>query len=459
MSNDTNNEPFIDVGQLLDTIRFTGLPVLVAVFTTLTLVFDGFDIQAIAFAAPALLSDWGIDRPTLAPILAAGLLGMGIGGLAIGAIGDYIGRRPALIASMALVAIASLMCAYASNPGELALWRLLTGIGLGGTLPNATALIAEFAPLKVRNLTVTITVVGVPIGGILGASVAAEVIPAFGWRSIFVAGAVLPALLTVAMLFWLPESARFLAVRKERWPELARLLNRLTASRRFHGREQFQIREPQQAVSRAGVAALFTREFRYDTVVVWIIFLTNVFAAYALFSWLPTVLSAAGLPLTTAIRGLLVFNVGGVFGALAGATLMSRFGSRRVLTIFAVAAIASTFTLGLIPLSDDRDVTRLLVTMAASGACIGALQVGMYSVAVYVYPTVCRASGLGWALGIARLGGIASSFAGSILLALGHGSTGFFTGLAAVLVLTLIGIVLLKRHMPPTLSRASSLRK
>jgi AAHS family 4-hydroxybenzoate transporter-like MFS transporter len=449
MNNDNSTlHARVDVGQLLDTGRFVGLPLLVATFTALTLVFDGFDIQAIAFAAPALMADWGMERAALAPVLAAGLLGMGLGGLVGGALGDRIGRRGALIGSMALVSAASLLSAFAESPTELLLWRLLTGIGLGGTLPNAAALISEFAPRNVRTMAVTTTVVGVPVGGMLGALVAAELIPAFGWRSIFIAGAILPGVLVVAMLFLLPESARFLTARSPRKAQLAKLLNRLVGTQQFTGAESFYLVEPQQVPGRTGVGVLFTPEFRRETLIVWLIFLTNVFVVYAIFNWLPTVLSAAGLPLTTAIRGSLVFNLGGVLGSLAGAVFITRLGSRSVLTFFGAVAVVSTFVVGWIPLAGRGGVAQLLMTMAICGACISGMQVGMYSVAAHIYPTVSRASGLGWALGIARFGGILSSFAGSILLALGDGTRSFFTGMAAVLLLTLTGVLLLKRHIP-----------
>jgi AAHS family 4-hydroxybenzoate transporter-like MFS transporter len=418
----------------------------VATFTTLALIFDGFDIQAIAFAAPRLLVEWGIDKPHLTPVIGAGLLGMAFGALGIGAIGDHFGRRRALIASVIVVALGSWLSAYATSPTELAIYRLVTGIGLGGTLPNAAALIAEFAPLAVRNVVLSVTVVGVPIGGMIGASIAADVIPAYGWRSIFIAGAILPALLAIAMLLWLPESPRFLAARPGRWPQLAKLLNRLTRSDRFHPSGPFHIRE--QPAAHVGIAALFTREFRYDTLIVWLIFFTNVFAVYAFFSWLPTVLAGAGLELATAIRGSLVFNLGGIFGALTNAVLMNRIGSRATLTVFGIGAVVSTFAAALVPLEQSDALWQLLALMAISGACITALQVGMYAVAAYIYPTRCRASGLGWALGIARFGGILSSFAGTVLVGPAGGVTGFFGGIAVILLFTLLGIVLLRGHMP-----------
>lgn len=440
MRDEANDVAGVDVGRLLDTSPFKGLPLLVAVFTTLTLIFDGFDIQSIAFAAPRLLAEWGIDKPALRPVFAAGLLGMAFGALSLGAFGDYFGRRRALIASVALVAVGSWLSTHASSPGELGMYRFVTGIGLGGTLPNATALIAEFSPLTVRNIVITVTVVGVPIGGMLGAGIAAQIIPAYGWRAIFAVGAILPAALTLALILWLPESPRFMAARRQHWPRLANLLNRVTRSSTYAGAGPFYIREP--VAARVGVAALLTRQFRHDTLVVWLIFTTNVFAAYAIFGWLPTVLSSAGLPLATAIHGSLIFNLGGVLGSLAGAVTMNRLGSRPVLTVFGLGAVLSTFGAAFLPLSEPGGVLLLLAVLAAAGVCINGMQVGMYSVAAHIYPTSCRASALGWALGIARIGGILSSYA-----VFGGGAARFFGEIAVVLLLTLLGVALLRGHM------------
>jgi len=448
----------VDVGEVLDHAPFLGLPALVCLFTALALVFDGFDIQAIAFAAPALLTDWQIERSQLAPILAAGLVGMGVGALALGSAGDRYGRRRALMASMALISLTSLLCAFASSPIELTAYRFLTGIGLGGALPNATALMAEFAPLIVRNVAVAVTVVGVPIGGMLGATVAADLVPRFGWPSIFLAGAVLPGLLTLGMWLWLPESPRYLAVRTRRMSELASLLNSAAGSVRFHADDVFRVAESVTSAGSASVRALFVREMRHDTLAVWLVFFTNVFAVYAFFNWLPTVLASVGLPLATALRGAFVFNLGGVVGSLAAAVLMTRFGSRYVLVGFALIAALSTLSIGLVPVGPGAEAATLLglllTMMGVAGACICAVQVGMYSVSAYVYPTACRATGVGWALGVARLGGVLSSFAGSLLVVVGEGLLVFFAGVACVLLLTLTGVLLLRRHIPRSARRA-----
>ena len=306
------------------------LTLLVCVLTSLALVFDGFDIQAIAFAAPRIIAEWGITRADLASVLAAGLVGMGVGALTLGDFGDRFGRRRALIACMVLIAVTSVMTSRAHGLAELGWWRLLTGIGLGGALPNATALMVEFAPTRVRNLTVALTVVGVPIGGMIGSAVAEVIVPAHGWAAIFVVGAALPAILAVIMAILLPESPRYLAVQPGRRGELAGLMNRVAGATRYDGSESWFLREAQ--ADRPGIAALFSAEFLPNTLMIWMIFFANVFATYSFFNWTPTLLTGAGLTLGTALHGSLLFNLGGVVGSVAGALAMNRLGSRPVMT-------------------------------------------------------------------------------------------------------------------------------
>ncbi len=438
----------VEVTAVVDGARFGPYTLMVSVLTTLALVFDGFDIQAIAFAAPKLMSEWGIDRAALAPILAAGLLGMFVGALVLGMVGDRYGRRRALLASIALMAVSSLLAATADGPASLATWRFLTGLGLGGALPNAAALMVEFAPLAIRTVVVAITVVGVPIGGMLGAAIAARLVPAFGWPSIFLLGGVLPGLLLLAMAWWLPESPQYLARRPTRARELARSLNRVLGETRYDGSECFTNRDVAAGGEKAGPLALFGAPHRRETLVIWLIFFTNVFTVYCFFSWTPTVLSAVGLPLATALRGLLLFNLGGVAGALLGAWWMGRAGSRPVLLTLAAAAALSTLALGWVQ-ATPQDNLALMALLLVAGAGVSGVQVQMYTVAASAYPTQLRATGVGWALGTARLGGVLSAFAGSVVQTLGTGLRPFFTGIALVIVATFTGIVLLRRHLPP----------
>jgi MFS transporter, AAHS family, 4-hydroxybenzoate transporter len=306
----------------------------------------------------------------------------------------------------------------------------------------------EFAPLAIRTVVVAITVVGVPIGGILGAAIAARLVPALGWPSIFVLGGVLPGILLLAMAWWLPESPQYLARRPQRAKELARTLNRVLGERRYDGSQRFTNRDARGAGERAGPLALFSAEHRRETLVLWLIFFTNVFTAYCYFSWTPTVLTAVGLSLATALRGLLLFNLGGVIGALLGAWWMGRAGSRPVLLTLAAAAALSTLALGWVE-ATPQDSVALMACLLIAGVGVSGVQVQMYTVAASAYPTQLRATGVGWALGTARLGGVLSAFAGSVVQTLGSGLKPFFTGIALVILATFAGLVMLRRHLPP----------
>src|SRR5687768_7379013 len=188
-----------------------GAPLSVFIGTFLIMVLDGFDVQLIGFAAPALIGELGIARSALGPALAASVIGMSVGAVAIGPVGDRWGRRPALLVSALLFGVMTLLAATASSVEALALWRLLTGIGLGAALPGAVALMAEFTPARHRSQLVVMSLLGVPVGGIVGAGLAAEIIPEFGWRAIFVVGGVLPIASAAVLFFVLPESLGFLA--------------------------------------------------------------------------------------------------------------------------------------------------------------------------------------------------------------------------------------------------------
>lgn len=439
---------------MLDGVRFRGLPLLVMGCAAAILVLDGFDIQIIGFAAPSLTLEFGIERQALGPVLAAALLGMALGAFAGGLAGDRWGRRPTLIASTGVIGAATLAAAMAASIDTLMFWRLITGIGLGGTLPNATALMAEYAPRRWRSQAIAATIIGVPVGGMIGAALAAEIVPVLGWRLLFVIGAALPLLLAASMYFLLPESARFLATRADRRGELAALLDRIEPGRDHSGTEPFVPSAP-TAPEPAGLRALFSRELVRDTIAAWLVFGTNVFAVYAFFNWIPVVLTSVGLDIATAVRASLVFNLAGVIGAVANAWIIARFGSRWPLVALSALAVAALFYLSRLPLGGDGTAAllpALMAGVAVAGLAVNAVQIGMYAVSAHIYPTRCRSSGVGWALGIGRIGGILSSFGGALLLARG-GSQGFFGGIALVLVFSCASLLAIRNHLPRVAAR------
>lgn len=399
-----------------------GVPLCVFIGTFLIMVLDGFDVQLIGFAAPALIAEYGISRSALGPALAASVIGMSIGAVAIGRVGDAYGRRPALLASAALFGVMTLLAATATSVATLALWRFLTGIGLGAALPGAVALMAEFTPARHRSQLVVMSLIGVPVGGILGSALAAEIVPALGWQAIFLVGGVLPILAALVLFFVLPESPGFLA------------------------------RQAQTKACSADACpmhAVFSRALRGDAVVLMVAFFTSLFAAYAFFSWVPVVLTTLNFPLDQAVRASLVFNVAGVGGALLNAWLISRIGSLLPLAAVAGVAVLSLIALAAVTLGAEPSPSALALfaIIAAAGFGIHALQTGLYLVSAHVFPMECRTSGVGFASGAGRLGGIVSSLTGGALLG-GAGAAGFFGGVALALVLSVVCVLTLRRHIP-----------
>ena len=427
---------------MLDSARFSGLSFIVALCAASILVLDGLDIQLIGIAAPDIVRDLGIDRGALAPALAAALAGMLIGAPMIGALGDRWGRRPALLLSTLLFGFATLAAATSQSVNALAAWRLVTGIGLGGALPAAAALMAEFTPRRARSQTLGAALVGVPLGGILGALLATKLMPDGSWRALFIAGGMLPILAAVVMFFFMPESPRFLAGRATRSRTLADLLNRIDGrGMRFSNDDSFVLNVPGNS---AGLRALFAPDLRADTVITSLIFLTNIFAIYAFFNWGPLVLTALGWRLDEAVRSTLVFNVAGIAGSLAVAAAIARWGSRAPLAICSAAGGLTLIGLAFLPRGES---TSLLAGIAIAGTTVSAVQVGMYAVAANVYPTPCRSTGIGLSLGVGRTGGILSAFAGSLLLAYA-GAAGFFGAVGAVMLVTVAAVLVLQRHVP-----------
>lgn len=440
----------VDVGAVIDSARVRSIQILVMLCACSVTILDGFDIQVMGLAAPALAQDWNIDRGRLAPALAAALVGMAIGGFLLGSYGDRRGRRPALLISVACFGLGTLATAFATDVQTLAILRFATGVGLGGALPNATALMAEYAPPKIRSQTIAAALIGVPVGGILGAAIAAEILPTLGWRALFVIGGVLPLLAGAVIYFTLPESVRFLARHPERADELRAILNRVVDEQRFNASHSFQV-DTHVSTQGHGLRALFSRDLRLDTVALWIAFISSLFAVFCFYNWAPVVFTNVGMDVSTAVRGLLVFNTAGVVGSLVASWLIAKNGSRWVQTLLCVIGAVATF--GIYKLVAEQSaglsIAAMTIALAISGFAILAVQVTLYAVAAHVYPTSCRAAGVGWAQGMGRLGGILSAFGGATLIA--ADDSHLFLAVTITLAVTVAALLSLKRHLSPTM--------
>jgi AAHS family 4-hydroxybenzoate transporter-like MFS transporter len=438
-----NDRAPVDVAAVIDAAPFAALTWWVCALGFLIIIADGFDIQAAAFVAPALAAQWGIPRELLAPLLTASIVGMAVGSLVLGWLGDRIGRKTSFCACVALMGLGSLASSVAGGPGTLTLCRLLTGLGLGGAAPLAAALIAEWAPRRWRGLAVAVVIVAVPLGGIVGATLAQRLIPAYGWRAVFLTGAVVP--LTLLLIAWpaLPESPKYLASDPGRRLELARLLNRLLGTARFDGGEEFVVMES-GAARRGALVELVRPPYVATTLLLWAAFSCNTLVLYGFVNWLPTVLSATGASLKSALNASVLLNFGGLIGAIGGSTLIGRYGSRAVGSSIALAGAIAALLLGAVPFG-----LRQLWLVAVVGASLHGMQAFLYAVAAHSYPTPIRASGVGSAATVSRVGGVLSAAVGSGFFALGLPSAVFFYVLGGIALLTTLSFFSLRSHIPP----------
>ena len=436
----------VDVGGLLDAGRWTGYQKWLVALVALAIVFDGIDNQLLGIVIPTLMAEWGVPRAAFAPVVSLGYLGMMIGGAAAGLIGDRLGRRTALLGSMVVFGMMTAAAAIVSSTAPLAILRLLAGIGLGGAMPNAAALAAEYVPARVRPVAVTVTIVCVPLGGTLAGVLGIRALPDAGWRTLFVIGGVVPLVASLALRWLLPESPRFLARHPPRWPELVPVLSRMGHT--LPARPSFVVRAGTQGVAHGSVASLFAAEFRRDTVALWIAFFSCLLSVYLGFSWLTSLLTGAGFDPGTANTGITVFNLGGVAGALAGSVAITRFGSKRSMLTMSAIAIAGAIALASLRITPAAGVLPIILLLAVVGSAINGVQTTMYALAAHVYPTGIRATGVGSAVAFGRIGAVLTGYVGSWSIDLG-GTPSFFGVIAGMMAVTLCSLAAVSRHVRP----------
>jgi AAHS family 4-hydroxybenzoate transporter-like MFS transporter len=435
----------LDVGRLLDEGRWTPYQQRLVLLTALTIIFDGADNQMLGIALPAIMADWGLTGSAFASALASGLVGMMIGGAAAGIIGDRLGRKVTLIGSVLLFGVATGAVSLVAGLPDLVALRFLAGLGLGGALPNATALATEYVPRRHRALAVTLTIVCVPLGGTLAGLLAINLLPSAGWRWLFFVAGVLPVSIALVLIRALPESPRFLARYPARWSALARTLRRIG---HFVPTDAGFVDIGEGSRQQASFSTLFAREFRRDTVALWGAFFSCLLAVYLGFNWLPSLLTGAGQSATVASSGITAFNLGGVAGAIAGALAFARLGSRTTMLTMAGGAAVGALGLRAMTITSASPAAPIIVMLGITGGLINAVQTTMFALAAQVYPTDIRATGVGTAIAVGRSGAILSSFAGAWALDTG-GSSLLFALVAAAMLASFTALALVQRHIRP----------
>jgi AAHS family 4-hydroxybenzoate transporter-like MFS transporter len=390
-----------------------------------------------------MMREWGVARSAFAPAFASGLVGMMIGGLGAGLVGDRFGRRAALIGCVTVFGLLTVASAAVNGPASLSVLRLLTGLGLGGALPNAAALASEYVPRRHRAFAVTLTIVCVPLGGALAGVLGLRILPALGWRALYVVGGVIPLAAALLLLRLLPESPRFLARNPRRWPELARILRR--TGQAIPPQATF-VDPDEQTDGRASLKQLLAADLRSDTLALWGAFFSCLLAVYLGFNWVPSMLTGAGMSPTVGSAGIAAFNLGGVVGAIAGALAIARVGSKPTMLTMAGGAIVGALFMSAMKLGPTSAPPPIVVMLGVTGGLINAVQVTMYALAAQVYPVNVRATGVGAATAVGRVGAVVSTYAGA--WALESGSSSFFYLVAMAMLVALVSLALVRRHIP-----------
>ena len=398
----------------LENQKLGGLQMRVAALCTLVQVCDGYDLNAVAWAVPPLIREWHLPPSMFTMAFLWSSVGIMVGALSAGPIGDRFGRRPLLLVSLTIFGIASLLSAFAGSLLMLTVLRFFTGVGIGGGFAGAASLTGDYAPHRLRATVIMATFTGAPIGGFLGGQIVALLLPLYGWPMIFMIGGVFPLVLVLALAIWLPESPRFLAARQNLSPRHAAVLQRLDIAPTDGESVDVARGNP--------ILMLFGQGYALQTTLMWIIFFCSLLNLFLFAYWMPTVLNMIGMTPSQAVFASSLRDGGAILVVLYLGLAIDRIGPERTLALhYALGAVfIATIALAALPY-----LALCIVSMLAGMTIIGS-QTGLNGTCGKLYPARMRTSGLGWALGIGRLGAIVAPVMGGYLLARGLAPTQIF---------------------------------
>ncbi|MDB5785059.1 MFS transporter [Caballeronia mineralivorans] len=402
--------PLIDVVEVIERQKVGRGQCLVVLLCALLMFLDGFDTQAVSYIVPALAKDWHLQREILGSIFSAALVGLMVGYLAIAPLSARFGHKRMMLASSVLFAVFTLLTVFATNVTELIGLRFLAGIGLGAAAPSAVALTCEFAPKRLRATFVLLVYCGFSLGFVVAGLTAGALMPRHGWKSLMLVGAIAPLVLTVPLAWLLPESLTFLQRRPQGKERMRAVLLRLFPRLDVPVGSTFRLED--QGETRASVAALVRGRTSAGTLLLWLIFFLNLAEFYFMQSWLPTMLTGLQYSPATVVWVTALPTIAGVLSAVPLGLAMDRVGPYVTLTVMYLAGCVFMWLVGS---AFSGSVAWLMVMVFCAGFCISGGQKSVIALAAVYYPVNLRSTGVGWALGIGRLGGIAGPLVAGML--------------------------------------------
>lgn len=398
---------------------------------------DGFDTQAISYAAPHIAKEWGLTSAVLGPVFSSALVGLMVGYLALSPLSDRFGHRRMIIVATAAFAVCTLGAVWAGGIEELMVLRFLTGLGLGAAAPSCVALTGEFSPKRLRATFVLVIYCGFSLGFVVAGLVAGWLIPAHGWRSVFWVGALLPLALVPLLVLFLPESPVHLIRRGADRERIAGVFRRIDPS--LPGAAAFAA-PAEDTGRRAALSSLFTRHRVLGTALLWFVFAINLGEFYALQSWLPSMLTDLGHAMSTVVAATTLTMVGGIAAAFVTGPAMDRLGAYRTLGVFYLAGAVFVAATGL---AFGAPLWLLMTANFLAGCAISGGQKSLIALAAVFYPASIRSTGVGWALGIGRVGGILGPIVVGGALAAQWSARGIFLAMAVPVLAAGLAVLLL----------------
>jgi AAHS family 4-hydroxybenzoate transporter-like MFS transporter len=402
----------LTVAEIIDQQPLSRFQITTILLCALVMVLDGFDTQCIGFLVPSIADTFHLPLKAFTPVFAWGLIGFMTASMIMGPVADRWGRKWPVVVSTLIFATFATLTGRATSFHEIVIFRALTGLGLGGAMPNVVALTSEYAPKRLQRVFVSTLFFGMPLGALLGGLAASAMIPAWGWRSVFYLGGILPLVVALVLIKALPESVKYLAVRSGDSRKIAAIMARVAPG--LADVPASSLVAPDRRSKGLPVKYLFAEGRAFGTVLLWVPFFMNLLMIYFIVSWLPALLRQAHMPVSAGVKAISMFSLAGIIGSLAQGRLMNRYGAYQVMVS---EFLVSTLLIGSLAFAAGSLPFIMAVTFVL-GFTIQGAQGGLNALAASFYPTAMRSTGVGWALGIGRIGSIVGPVLGGVMLSL-----------------------------------------
>lgn len=430
----------IDVKRFIDEQRFSAFQWIILVTCFLMIAIDTYDAFAVGFVVPVLMQEWHVGKALFGPVMSASIFGMAIGALVSSALYDRTTPKTVIVGSMIMFGLCSLGSTLAETPLALGIWRLLTGLGIGAAVPGATTLVYEYAPARRSALVVNTMACGGMVGAAACGMTAGMLIPAYGWKSLFIVGAVVPIVIALVVSVAMPEPLRFMVLRA--WPaeKIAAILRRIQPSPALDG-ARFVFSEEQAGEQKSGMSVLLSRHLRTGTLMLWLTYFSGTFAYYLLMGWMPTLVQEFGASLRQATLATSLLSIGGIVGAFGVGWLMDRYERNSVVAMAFVTGSVSIWMVG--QLTGNPPLLALFIFLAGVG--LNGAMFSMAGLAAMFYPTSGRSPGVAWMYGVGRIGGILGPIAGGMLLRTSSGTGMLFVVVMATVMISAVALWIKRR--------------